>query len=61
MFGEGLGNIGLLDASYELVLKGLTRVQREQALTGRGAAEKARTDQNRTEAKVPTRRKPTRS
>ena len=57
----------LLDASYELVLAGLTRAQREQAVTGRGAVEKARQDarsghtQNRTEAKVPTRRKPTRS
>jgi predicted DNA-binding protein (MmcQ/YjbR family) len=56
----------LLDASYELVLRSLTKAQREQAVTGKGATEKAhddagRTGQNRTDAKVPTRRKPTRS
>lgn len=41
----------LLEQSYELVLAGLTRAQRADALSG----------QNRTEANVPTRRKPTRS
>lgn len=41
----------LLELSYELVLASLTRAQRTEALPG----------QNRTEAKVPTRRKPTRS
>lgn len=41
----------LLERSYELVLASLTRAQRDDALSG----------QNKTEAKVPTRRKPTRS
>lgn len=41
----------LLVQSYELVLASLTRAQRAEALSG----------QNKTEAKVPTRRKPTRS
>lgn len=40
----------LLEASYDLVLAGLTRAERAAALA-----------QNRTDAKVPTRRKPTRS
>lgn len=40
----------LLSRSYDLVLAGLTRAQRADAL-----------GQNSTEAKVPTRRKPTRS
>ncbi len=35
----------LLDASYELVLRSLTRSQRDQALTGAGPAEKARAGQ----------------
>jgi len=41
----------LVEQSYELVLASLTRAQRAEALSG----------QNKTEAKVPTRRKPTRS
>ena len=41
----------LLEQSYALVLAGLTRGQRAEALSG----------QNKTDAKVPTRRKPTRS
>lgn len=41
----------LLQRSYDLVLAGLTRAQRAEALSG----------QNNTEANVPTRRKPTRS